>query len=125
MIPQDPNNPPPFEIGEDHFAFFAEAAYVPGFADALPQADAEFLRDSQVPISLAAGATPVTIAAWKEKPSWYQTADGDHVIPPALQEMMYTRAGSTVQKVTGGHLAFIAHADETAALIKTAAEAVK
>lgn len=125
MIPQDPNHPPPFEIGEDQFAFFAEAAYVPGFADALPTADAEFLRDSQVPISLAAGASPVTVAAWRDKPTWYQLAEGDHVIPPALQEMMSTRAGSTVQKVQGGHLAFIAHAKETADLIKAAAEAAK
>lgn len=123
MIPQDPNHPPPFDFGADQFVFFTEAAYVPGFADALPPADAEFLRDSQVPISLAAGASPITVASWKTKPTWYQLAEGDLVIPPALQEMMSTRAGSTVQKVPGGHLAFIAHPEETAKLIEMAAEA--
>lgn len=123
MIPQDPNHPPPFEIGEDGFAFFAEAVYVPGFADSLAPADAEFMKDSQVPISLQAGGTPVTVAAWKTKPTWYQTAEADHVIPPELQKMMYERAGSTVQTVTGGHLAFIAHAADTAKLIADAAKA--
>ncbi len=124
MIPQDPAHPAPFDFSADGFAFFTEAAYVPGFADALPPADAEFLRDSQVPISLNdAGAFPLTVAAWKTKPTWYQTADADHVIPPELQKMMFTPAGSTVQEVSGGHLAFIAHADATAKLIMEAAKA--
>lgn len=122
LIPQDPNHPPPFDFGKDGFVFFTEAAYVPGFADALPAADAEFLRDSQVPISLEGGSTPLTVAAWKEKPSWYQIAEADLVIPPAAQEAMSARAGSTIQKVAGGHLAFIANPEETAKLIEMAAE---
>ena len=124
MIPQDPAHPAPFDFTGDGFAFFNEQAYAPGFADSLSAADAEFMRDSQVPISLnEAGAFPLTVAAWRTKPSWYQTADGDHVIPPELQKFMYERAKSTVETVSGGHLAFIAHAEETAKLIKTAATA--
>lgn len=124
LVPQDPNHPPPFDFTADGFAFFSEAAFVPGFADSLAPEDAEFLRDSQVPISLeGAGLLPLTVAAWKSKPTWYQTADADHVIPPELQKMMFERAGSTVQKISGGHLAFIAHAEQTAELIKTAAGA--
>ena len=123
MIPQDPAHPAPFDFTADGFAFFNEQAYAPGFADSLSAEDAEFMRDSQVPISLNdAGAFPLTVAAWKTKPTWYQTADADHVIPPELQKMMYTRAGSTVVTVTGGHLAFIAHAEETAKLIMEAAK---
>ena len=125
LIPQDPKTPPPFDFTADGYAFFTEAAYVPGFADSLPQADAEFLRDSQVPISVKdSGSVPLTVAAWHDKPTWYQTAEADHVIPPALQEMMFTRAKSTVQKVSGGHLAFIAYAAETAKLIEDAATAL-
>lgn len=122
LIPQDPNHPPPFDFTEDGFAFFNEAAYVPGFADALPAEDAEFMRDSQVPISVDGGSTPLTVAAWKDKPSWYQLADADHVIPPEAQEQMANRAGATLVTVSGGHLAFIAHAQDTAQLIMDAAE---
>jgi pimeloyl-ACP methyl ester carboxylesterase len=122
LIPQDPNHPPPFDIGEDGYVFFNEAAYVPGFADALPPTDAEFLRDSQVPISLQGASTPLTVAAWKDKPSWYQLADADHVIPPAAQQQMAERANATIVTVPGGHLAFIAHAEETAKLIMDAAK---
>lgn len=124
MLPQDPAHPPPFDFSADGYAFFTEAAFAPGFADSLPAEDAEFMRDSQIPIALNdAGAFPLTVAAWKSKPTWYQTADGDHVIPPELQKMMFTRAGSTVQEVAGGHLAFIAHPDKTAELIEMAAKA--
>lgn len=122
LIPQDPNHPPPFDFTEDGFAFFSEAAYVPGFADALPAADAEFLRDSQVPIKVEGASTPLTVAAWKDKPSWYQLADADHVIPPEAQKQMSARAGATVVTVSGGHLAFIAHAEDTAKLISDAAK---
>lgn len=124
LIPQDVNNPPPFDVGKDGFVFFNEQAFVPGFADSLPAADAEFMRDSQVPIALeAAGSKPLTVAAWKDKPSWYQLAKADHVIPPDAQKLMSGRAKSTVEKVEGGHLAFIAHAADTARLIETAAKA--
>jgi pimeloyl-ACP methyl ester carboxylesterase len=118
---QDPNHPPPFDFTADGYAFFTEAAYVPGFANSLSVSDAEFMRDSQVPISLAGGSTPATVAAWKDKPSWYQLADADLVIPPAAQEQMAMRAGATIVKVAGGHLAFIAQARATADLIKQAA----
>jgi pimeloyl-ACP methyl ester carboxylesterase len=121
LIPQDPAHPPPFDFTADGYAFFNEGAFAPGFADALPPADAEFLRDSQVPISVEGASTPLTVAAWKDKPSWYQLAKGDHVIPPAAQAQMAARAGATVEEVEGGHLAFIAHASTTAALIATAA----
>jgi hypothetical protein len=124
LIPQDPNHPPPFDVGEDGFVFFTEAAFVPGFADAVPPADAEFFRDSQVPISLQGASTPLTVAAWKDKPSWYQLAEADLVIPPDAQALMSTRAGSTVVKVSGGHLAFIAYAEDTAQLIMDAAKSV-
>jgi pimeloyl-ACP methyl ester carboxylesterase len=121
LIPQDPDHPPPFDFVEDGFVFFNEAAFVPGFADALPPTDAEFFRDSQVPISFEGASTPLTVAAWHDKPSWYQLALGDHVIPPDAQRQMAGRAGATVVEVDGGHLAFIAHAQATAELIKVAA----
>lgn len=121
LVPQDPNHPPPFDFSADGFAFFTEAAFIPGFANSVPVTDAEFLRDSQIPLSLEGGNTPLTVAAWKDKPSWYQIADADLVIPTAAQEQMAGRAGATIVKVSGGHLAFIANAQATADLIKQAA----
>lgn len=121
LVPES-DTPPPFEVTDDGFVFFAEAAFVPGFADSVDQATAEFMRDSQVPIAYEqAGKSALTVAAWKDKPSWYQLADADHVIPPEAQEAMSGRAGAILTKVSGGHLAFIANAEDTAKLIVQAA----
>lgn len=121
LIPKD-GPQPPIEVSKDGFAFFSKDVYAPGFADSVDAATAAFMADSQVPISIAAGSYPLTVAAWKDKPSWYQMADADHVIPPEAQKQMAGRAKSTLVEVKGGHLAFIANAAETAKLIETAAK---
>jgi pimeloyl-ACP methyl ester carboxylesterase len=45
----------------------------------------------------------------------------DQIIPPDAERLMAQRAGSTVVEVAGGHLAFMAHPQDTADLIEAAA----
>jgi len=113
---------PPIEPSKDGYAFFAKPAYASTFANSIDPKLAEFMADSQVPISIEAGNTPLTIAAWKDKPSWYQISDADKVIPPAAQRQMAERANAKITEVPGGHLAFMAHPQETAMLIERAAK---
>ena len=113
----------PIEPSADGFAFFNKDAYVVAFADSVDPETAKFMAASQVPIAIVeAGSAPLTVAAWKTKPSWYQVGAADLIIPPDAQRLMAGRAGSTVVEVPGGHLAFIANARATADLIKQAAE---
>jgi pimeloyl-ACP methyl ester carboxylesterase len=122
LLPKDAA-PPPIEPSADGFAFFNKEAYVVAFADSVDPETAQFMADSQVPLAIVeAGSAPLTVAAWKTKPSWYQVGSADHIIPPDAQRLMAGRAGSTVVEVPGGHLAFIANAQATADLIKQAAE---
>jgi pimeloyl-ACP methyl ester carboxylesterase len=122
LLPKDAA-PPPIEPSADGFAFFNKDAFVVAFADSVDPETAKFMADSQVPIAIVeAGSAPLTVAAWKTKPSWYQVGAADHIIPPDAQRLMAARAGSTVVEVPGGHLAFIANAQATADLIKQAAE---
>jgi pimeloyl-ACP methyl ester carboxylesterase len=122
LLPKDAA-PPPIEPSADGFAFFNKDAYVVAFADSVDPATAKFMADSQVPIAIVeAGSAPLTVAAWRTKPSWYQVGAQDLIIPPDAQRLMAGRAGSTVVEVPGGHLAFIANAQATADLIKQAAE---
>lgn len=122
LLPKDAP-PPPIEPSADGFAFFNKDAYVVAFADSVDPETAKFMADSQVPIAIVeAGSAPLTVAAWKTKPSWYQVGSADHIIPPDAQRLMAGRAGSTVVEVPGGHLAFISNAQATADLIKQAAE---
>ncbi|SDG32810.1 alpha/beta fold hydrolase [Pelagibacterium luteolum] len=122
LIPQQEGVEPPFEFTEDGFVFFSADAFVPGFADSVDPELAEFMRDSQVPIAFEeAGNATLSVAAWHDKPSWYQLANADHVIPPEIQRQMAERAGATLVEISGGHLAFMADPQATADLIIEAA----
>jgi pimeloyl-ACP methyl ester carboxylesterase len=60
--------------------------------------------------------------AWKSLPSWFLVATGDQAIPPDAERLFAKRMGATTIEVDAGHLAMVTHPDETAALIKEAAE---
>jgi pimeloyl-ACP methyl ester carboxylesterase len=67
----------------------------------------------------------VTEAAWRNKPSWYLIATDDKMIPPAAQELMSKRAGSTVAQVAASHAVYVSQPQAVAALIEKAAKGVK
>jgi pimeloyl-ACP methyl ester carboxylesterase len=85
---------------------------------------AAFMAESQVPWGLGALGGEVSEPAWKTKPSWYLVATEDRTIPPPLQRVMSTRAGSTVIEVPASHAVYISQPDAVAALIEMAAKEV-
>jgi pimeloyl-ACP methyl ester carboxylesterase len=124
LIPKD-GPQPPIEPSADGFGFFNKDAYSLAFAPDVGKELGEFMADSQVPPAFAAGKAPITMAAWKTKPSWYLVSTEDQIIPPDAERLMAKRAGSKVAEVKGSHVAFISHPEETAKLIKQAAKAIK
>jgi pimeloyl-ACP methyl ester carboxylesterase len=111
----------PIEPTADGFAFFNRNAYLAAFAPDVDPALGSFMADEQVPVSIAAGNTPLTSAAWKTKPSWYLVSKQDRIIPPGAELMMATRAKAVTAEVDGSHVAFISHPEAAAALIESAA----
>jgi pimeloyl-ACP methyl ester carboxylesterase len=83
------------------------------------------MADSQVPWGVDALNGTVTEAAWRNKPSWYLIATDDKMIPPAAQELMSKRAGSTVAQTRGSHAVYVSQPQAVAALIEKAATAVR
>ncbi len=67
----------------------------------------------------------ITEPAWKAKPSWYLVATEDKMIPPAAQQFMSKRAGSTVAEVRGRHAVYVSQPKAVAALIEKAAKGVE
>jgi pimeloyl-ACP methyl ester carboxylesterase len=95
------------------------------FAADVPAKEAQFMAISQVPISVTAFGTPITDAAWHNKPSWYAVATEDHMINPELERFMAKRAGSTTIEIKGSHAIYVSQPQAVAGLIEQAAKTAK
>lgn len=117
--------PPEFVVDPqaDGFGFSNMESFKAGFAGDLSDADAAFLRDSQVPIALSTLGTPLTHAAWRNKPSWAVVATQDHAIAPQLLRQMAERIGAQVTDVDGSHVSYISQPRAIADVIDRAARA--
>lgn len=113
--------PPPLQLSQDGFLFFDPAIFPVAFAHDVDAGRAMFLAASQVPTSGKALATPVTMAAWRTRPSVYVLATEDRIIPPALQRQMALRAGSDVAEVAAGHAVYLSRPEAVAEVLDRAA----
>lgn len=121
-IPPPPNFVP--EEQPDGFAYLNADRFRAGFAGDTDLADAAFLRDAQVPIAMDALAAPVTVAAWKTKPSWYIVATEDGAISPELLRRTARRIGAETTEVSGSHVVFLTQPKAVADVIDAAAKGV-
>ncbi len=111
---------------EDGYGFLSLQKFKAGFAHDASDADAAFLRDSQVPINMSVFATKLTHAAWRHKPSWAVIATEDKAFDQAMLVHMATRIGANITRVSASHAVFMTQAKTVADTIDRAArEAAK
>jgi pimeloyl-ACP methyl ester carboxylesterase len=110
---------------KDGFIFLDPAKFADDIGADLPKATADFMAHSQTPILGAAFNAKLTVAAWRDKPSYVIIATEDHELDPAIARQMANRAGSKVTVIKGGHLIFVSQPRAVARVIETAARAVK
>jgi pimeloyl-ACP methyl ester carboxylesterase len=106
----------------DKYFFIPPAKFRETYAADVPAADAQFLADSQQELAEKALGAPVSVAAWRTKPSYAILTTQDHVISPELQRWMYQRSGSKVTEVGASHAVFVSQPDAVARVIETAAK---
>jgi pimeloyl-ACP methyl ester carboxylesterase len=106
---------------KDGFGFVNMEKFKAGFAGDTSDAEAAFLRDSQVPLNMSIFDTKVTQAAWHTKPSWAVVATEDGAIDPRLLRQTARRIGAVTQEVPGSHVVFLTHPREVADVIDRAA----
>jgi pimeloyl-ACP methyl ester carboxylesterase len=109
------------ETQADGFGFVNLNKFKTGFAGDTKDADAAFLRDSQVPIAMSIFGTKVTHAAWHSKPSWAVIASQDAAIDPRLLRKTAQRIGAVSQEVPGSHVVFLTKPKAVADVIDRAA----
>jgi len=116
---------PPILPPRDGFLFLDRDKFAASFAGDLPETEAAFMADSQVPWGVGALGGSVSEPGWRLKPSWYLVASDDRMIPPPAQRAMAERAGATVREVRGSHSVYVSQAEATADLIRTAVESLR
>jgi pimeloyl-ACP methyl ester carboxylesterase len=116
---------PPILPPRDGFLFLDRDKFAASFAGDLPEAEAAFMADSQVPWGVEALGGSVSEPGWRLKPSWYLVASDDQMIPPPAQRAMAERAGANVREVSGSHSVYLSQPDATADLIQAAVESLR
>ncbi len=118
--------PPEFvvETQKDGFGFISLKEFKTGFAADTSDADAAFLRDSQVPINMSIFDSKVTAAAWNTKPSWAVVATEDKAIDPKLLRHTANRIGAKITEVKTSHVPFLTEPKAVAETIDRAARSI-
>jgi pimeloyl-ACP methyl ester carboxylesterase len=110
-VSQDALNAVPYNGGLDLYLRWSANGDYPGFtqcfANGVDPRQAAVLAAEQRPAAAVQFTEPSGPPAWKTIPSWALIGTEDHVIPPALQEQMATRAGAHISTVKAGHLSLI------------------
>jgi pimeloyl-ACP methyl ester carboxylesterase len=116
--------PPEFVIDThaDGFGFLRPQNFKVAFAADASDADAAFLRDSQVPIAMSAFGTRLQHAAWRSKPSWAVIATDDRAFDQRMLQSMARRIGADITEVAASHAVFMTQPRVVADVIDRAAK---
>jgi len=106
----------------DGYLYLRPSDFYPDFAADLPREQAEFESRAQALTASEVFSTPLSVAAWKSKPSWGVVAGSDKIINPDLERWYYARAKSHVTVIEGAsHSVYESRPREVAAVIEDAA----
>ena len=107
----------------DHKYFYIPPAkFRETYAADVPAPDAQFMADSEQQLAQKAMGAPLSVAAWRNKPSYAILTTQDRVIAPELQRWMYQRSGSKVTEVSASHAVFVSQPAAVAQVIEAAAK---
>ncbi|MDF0732922.1 alpha/beta hydrolase [Pseudomonas entomophila] len=106
---------------DDGFGQLTEAAFVNDFAGDLPKAEAEAYYAVQQPIGEGIKSAKTSVAAWKDKPTWYAVSTQDHTIDTELQRFMAKRMNAHTVELSASHVSLLSQPEAVAKLIMQAA----
>lgn len=120
-VPPAPENGvlPPDSKG---IVYYDKAKYHAGFCADIPKDQADFMYASQGAFYAKGFVTPITHAAWRDKPTFACIATEDKSIDPAIQHAMYTRSNTQFVEVKGSHVIFMSQPEAVAKMVEEAAK---
>ncbi|MWL89346.1 alpha/beta hydrolase [Cupriavidus sp. SW-Y-13] len=105
----------------DNYGKLSEQAFVSDFAGDLPPKEALAYYAVQQPMGRAITMAKTTVAAWRDKPTWYAVSTEDRTINPDLERFMAKRMSARTIELPSSHVSLISHPQEVANLILDAA----
>ena len=91
------------------------------FAGDLPAAEGKALVAHQLPLNSAVFGTEASVAAWRDKPTFYAISANDEMISPAAEAMFAKRMNAKTVTLQSSHASPVSHPADVAALIERAA----
>lgn len=107
----------------DGYGLLSEQAFVHDFAGDLPEKEARTYFAVQQPVAKAVTTAKTTVAAWRDKPSWYAVSTDDRTINPDLERFMAQRMKAHTIELAASHVSLISQPEKVADLIVQATHA--
>lgn len=115
-VPPAPENgvlPP-----DDHgIVYYDKEKFHAGFCGDLSTEEAKFMYASQGAFYGECFVSPITEAAWRNKPTYGIIATADKSIHPDIQRAMYKRSDTNVIEIEASHAVYISQPDKVATFI--------
>lgn len=105
----------------DGYGQLSESAFVNDFAGDLPKAEAQMYYAVQQPVGEGIKTARTSIAAWKDKPTWYAVSTQDRTIDTQLQRFMAKRMNAQTVELQASHVSLLSQPEAVAKLILQAA----
>ena len=106
---------PPDEKG---IVYYDKAKYHAGFCADISKEESDFMYASQGAFYAKGFTTPITNAAWKNKPAYGIVATEDKSISPEIQRNMYERSNTRITEVKGSHVIYMSQPEAVAKVIE-------
>jgi len=110
---------PPDDKG---IVYYDKNKYHAGFCADLSKEEADFMYASHGAFYAKGFVTPITHAAWRDKPTFACIATEDKSIAPEIQRAMYKRSNTKATDVKGSHVIFMSQPEAVAKVIEEAAK---
>ena len=120
-VPPAPENGvlPPDEKG---IVYYDKEKFHAGFCADIDADEAAFMYASQGAFYAKGFVTPISNAAWRNKPAFGIIATQDKSIDPEIQRNMYKRSNTKVTELAGSHVIYMSQPEKVASVISMAAQ---
>jgi pimeloyl-ACP methyl ester carboxylesterase len=119
-----PSTRPKLAPDADGFLWLPPGAFANAVAPDAAKEETALMEINQQPIALKCLGEPMTVPAWKQKPSWFLVAEKDRMISPATQHFMAERIVARVHSCDTDHSPLVSAPESVVRVIVEAADAV-